>query len=84
MGINLFGSKKVNVHDDPDGDRATSSTSSTLRYKMKMSSRQLKELMAKVDMSKGNSELCRLIIKECWEGNYLSAQISILDTAGED
>ncbi|KAJ7963427.1 hypothetical protein O6P43_018528 [Quillaja saponaria] len=80
MGINLFGSKKGKVHDDPDGDRATSSTNSALRYKVKMSSGQLKELMAKVDMSKGNSELCRLIIKECWEGNYLCAHVSILDS----
>ncbi|XVF22291.1 hypothetical protein REPUB_Repub12eG0160400 [Reevesia pubescens] len=42
--------------------------SSPMRIKVRMTKRQLEELKAQADTSKGSSELGRLIVKECSEG----------------
>lgn len=63
---NSFGRKKgVHPVDQADGKRVPSSY---LRIRVRMSKRQLKEMMDQVDLSQGNSDLGGLIMKECLEG----------------
>ncbi|KAE7999293.1 hypothetical protein FH972_003740 [Carpinus fangiana] len=62
---NWFGRKKV-VHPLPQ-----EYSPSCLRVKVRMTKTQLRELM---DLSKGDSELGRLILQECMEGR-LSARV---------
>ncbi|XP_021692432.2 uncharacterized protein LOC110673607 [Hevea brasiliensis] len=45
-----------------------STSSNKLRIKVRMTTRQLKELAAQVDLSKGNSELGRMILQQCLDG----------------
>ena len=64
----------MHVHPlDQDGMRPL--RSNYLRFRVRMSKRQLMELMAQVDLSQGNEEeLGRLILKECLEGR-LNARV---------
>ncbi|ONI23590.1 hypothetical protein PRUPE_2G197000 [Prunus persica] len=62
------------VHPTEDQARhrtSSSSSSNSLRIKVRMTAKQFKELMAEVDATKipnSNSELGRLILRECLEG----------------
>jgi hypothetical protein len=69
---NLFGRKKT-VHP-----LESESSSCSLRIKVRMTKQQLRELM---DLSKGNSELGRLILQECLEGR-LNARVWPQETPG--
>ena len=63
---NFFGRKKgVHPVDQADGIRVPSSY---LRIRVRMSKRKLKEMMAQVDLTQGNSDLGGLIMQECLEG----------------
>lgn len=46
----------------------TDTSSNKLRIKVVMTARQLEELAAKADSSKGNSELGRMILQQCLDG----------------
>ncbi|XWS35950.1 hypothetical protein CRYUN_Cryun20dG0040700 [Craigia yunnanensis] len=64
---NDIGMKKIREEDDKRR-RSFDAPGSTMRIKVRMTKRQLEELRAQADTSKGNSELGRLIVKECLEG----------------
>ncbi|KAJ4728030.1 hypothetical protein OWV82_001034 [Melia azedarach] len=68
---NFFGKKAVHPAVNQECDelrRLINETSSSMRIKVRLSRNQLKELMAKADLSKGNSEFGRLILQEYVEG----------------
>lgn len=68
---NLFAKKKVVEQGNPELEQPCK-----LRIKVKMTASQLKELMAKADISKDNSELCRLIMQECAEGRLTATTVN--------
>ncbi|XP_061999429.1 uncharacterized protein LOC133716788 [Rosa rugosa] len=77
---NFAGKDKGVVHpvDENEGEDRTPSPNSLMRIKVRMTKRQLKELMAQVETNKlshGNSEeLGSAILLECLEGR-LSARV---------
>lgn len=65
--------------EDDEGRHRTSSNS--LKVKVRMTETQLKELMARVDMSKENSNqlLGRLILNDCLQGRFTARIIASAD-----
>ncbi|XP_022759614.1 uncharacterized protein LOC111305989 [Durio zibethinus] len=57
-----------NREDQDERRKSFDAPSSPMRIKVRMTKRQLQELKAHADMSEGNSDLGRLIVKECLEG----------------
>lgn len=73
MGI-CFGRNK-DVHALEDCQDQPRRTSTSFRVKVRMSATQLKELMAQVDTSKGDSDqLGRLILQHCVEGRIAAVE----------
>lgn len=60
---------------------SSSSSSNSLRIKVRMTAKQLKELMAEVDLTKpdSNSELGRLILRECLEGRSRARVVAAVE-----
>ncbi|CAK7348632.1 unnamed protein product [Dovyalis caffra] len=72
---NWFARNYQTVHPlDQDGEDAktnlVSPSSSSLRIKVRMTTTQLKELMAQAHLSQGNSELGSMILQACLDGRY--------------
>lgn len=77
MGNAWFGKKRSSkgvVHPVDQG---------VMRIKVRMSRSQLNDLIGKVDMTKGNSELGRLIVQECSKGK-LHARVVAAAGDGSD
>ncbi|OVA04714.1 hypothetical protein BVC80_1719g43 [Macleaya cordata] len=55
----------------------------TLRIKVRLTTRLFKELMAKADLSKGETDIGHLIVKELWKGNC-DARVVSSGNSGED
>lgn len=66
---NLFGTMAQAVHH-PWKIKPTTGGGSPMRIKVRMTRRELKELMGKVESSKGRSELGRLIMRELSTGRF--------------
>ncbi|KAH0980054.1 hypothetical protein GBA52_007231 [Prunus armeniaca] len=75
------------VHPTEDQARhrtssSSSSSSNSLRIKVRMTAKKLKELMAEVDVTKSpnsNSELGRLILRECLEGRSRARFVAVVE-----
>ncbi|PON75513.1 hypothetical protein PanWU01x14_041380 [Parasponia andersonii] len=76
---NWFGKDK-GVHPlDDERQRTTTTSTRSVKIKVRMTARQFKELVAQVDMNKRsnyNSELGRLILKQCLDGKYNSPVVA--------
>ena len=77
MGNWLGRDKGVHTLDD-EGQRKTTSTSGSVKIKVRMTARQFKELVAQVDISKhsNNSELGRLILQHSLNGEFSSQVVA--------
>ncbi|EEF47052.1 conserved hypothetical protein [Ricinus communis] len=51
-----------------------------LRIKVRMSARQLKEFMSRVDLRKGDSELGRVVLQECLDGRLTARVVGRQDS----
>lgn len=63
--------------------RLIDQSSNSLRIKVRMTTRRLKELMAQTDLSKGNSELGRMIMQECLESRLCAYVVPDQDLVSE-
>lgn len=75
---NRFGKKQVveQVNLEEEEVQELPPQPCKFRVKVRMTASQLKELMAKADISKDNSELCRLIMQECAEGRLTATTVN--------
>lgn len=76
---NWFGKDKGVQPVDDEGLGKTTRSSSGVKIKVRMTTRQFKELVAQVDKSKPshNSELGRLILQQCLEGKFSSPVVNV-------
>ncbi|XVF80301.1 hypothetical protein PTKIN_Ptkin15bG0060000 [Pterospermum kingtungense] len=56
------------IPEEDERGKSIDATSSPTRIRVRMTKRQLEELRIQADTTEGNSELGRLIVKECLEG----------------
>ncbi|KAM1406219.1 hypothetical protein ACFXTH_000907 [Malus domestica] len=79
---NRVGNKAVHSIEDEERLESHKTSSSSLRIKVRMTTTQLEELIAEVDMTRGpksNSELGRVILRECLEGRLSARTVAAVE-----
>ncbi|XP_050235673.1 uncharacterized protein LOC126685763 [Mercurialis annua] len=71
---NCLRTELVHPLNNSEKDVDKSSSNCNVRIKVKITKKQLMELMARVDLSNGGAELGRVILQECLDGK-LTARV---------